>query len=318
MHELEIKSDGTASMFYHGATPWHGLGTKSESLLTASEALTAGGLDWQVEKWQSGARRPDGTYIEAPDSYHLVRATDEAILGRCGSDYNIIQNEDAFTFFDILVGSGEAKYETAGSLKGGRRIWLTARIGDTMQVCGEDHDIFLLLSNGHTGAHALQAATTFVRAVCSNTVTMGFVSAKTTWSLNHKKTLSGAVAEAQETLKMTHKATDAFAKEVEAMMLAQVTKDQFNEMVSAPGFLPAQKLKHAKNVSELVNIFESEPTIVDTDANGTAWGAYNAVTFWLDHVTTNQTPEARMLKLTEGFGRGLRNKTHKQLLVMAK
>ena len=203
-HELEIVN-GQARMFYSGETPWHGMGKRVDHLLTADEALTEGGLNWLVEKVPAYDMHPDGSFVQIPDNYNIRRDEDLKVLGRVGGDYTPIQNHEAFSFFDALVDSGEAKYETAGSLFGGKKIWLTAKLPD-FTVCGEEFHGYLLLSTTHDGSRALRAATTMIRAVCNNTVTMGFSGAKTTWSLHHKTTLEGKVQEARETLQMAHKA----------------------------------------------------------------------------------------------------------------
>ena len=157
-HELEINADGSARMFYSGETPWHGLGTKVLEVQTAEKALKLGGLDWLVEKVPAWDQLPDGEFVQVPGGFYVRRTEDNKILGRVGGDYNPIQNVEAFTFFDQLVDSGEAKYETAGSLFGGKKIWLTAQIGDTFDVCGEDYKGYLLISNTHDGSRSFTAA----------------------------------------------------------------------------------------------------------------------------------------------------------------
>lgn len=316
-HELEIQADGTASMFYFGETPWHGLGTQVHELLTAKDALVAGGLDWPVEKVPAYDMHPNGNVVAIPGMYNVRRATDLKVLGRVGGDYNPIQNAEAFAFFDTLVDSGEAKYETAGSLFGGKKVWLTARIGDFARICGEDYNIYLLISTTHDGSRAFTAATTFIRVVCNNTETFAMQAAKTKWSLHHKQTLEGKVDEARNALKLTAKATDAFQDEVERMIEIQVTKDQFNAIITAEGFLPEQKNQKQKNIDALMNVFENEPTIVDTDINGTGWGAFNAVTYWVDHVKPSRSLDARMQNLMDGPGFKLRNKTRQAVLALA-
>lgn len=311
-HELEIDEAGNAKMFYAGETPWHGLGTQVDGLLTAAEALKAAGLDWTVEKVPAYDMLPDGTFVQVPDRYHTRRDIDNKILGQVKRDYVNHQNVEAFEFFDTLVDSGEAKYETAGSLFGGSRTWMTAKVGDTMTVCGEEHDLYLLVSNSHDGSRAFTAATTMIRAVCNNTVTMGLNGAKTKWTLRHRTSLEGKAEEARKALELAFKNASVFDKEVQKMMDIQVTKDQFEEIISAS--LPDQKRQKEKNVASLMGVFESEPTVIDTDANGTAWGAFNAVTFWLDHKREVRSLDARMLSLTEGFGAKFRNDVHEKLL----
>lgn len=316
-HELELDESGNAKMFYSGETPWHNLGTKVHGLLTASGALEASGLDWEVEKVPTYDLHPDGTYHVVPDRFNNRRSSDLRVLGQVKSDYVPHQNAEAFSFFDTVVDSGDAKYETAGSLFGGSRVWLTAKVGDTMQVCGEDHDIYLLITNSHDGSRAFTASTTFIRAVCNNTVTFAEAGAKTRWSLRHRTTLEGKAAEARDALKLTFKNASIFTTAVEKLMQIQVAKDQFQAIIEAEGFLPEQKRQREKNIASLMNIFENEPTVNDTAAKGTGWGAFNAVTFWLDHAREVRSEEARMTSLTEGFGARLRNDMKSRVMALA-
>lgn len=299
-HQLEITADGTAAMFSgEGILPWHGLGTVVDGLLTAEEALQAAKLDWTVEK--------QPIYLasgkESQDRFAVVRTTDEEWLGVVGGDYKPFQNTEAFSFFDTVTdNSGQAHYTTAGSLQNGKRVFLTAKIGDTFNVAGEDaHDLYLLITTSHDGTKAFTAATTMVRAVCHNTVTLGLETAKTRWSLRHKTTLTGKVAEAQAALQLSHKYKDAFQLEVEQLLAAEVTNDLFKEIIS--DLLPKQKRQHEKNVNELMNIFTTEPTVVNTAAAGNGWGAVNAVIYWTDHVKESRSDEARFKSLTDGFAR---------------
>lgn len=310
--DLEMLANGQASMVYNleEGVPWHGLGTAVHGVMTASEAIDGADLGWTVEKEQ--AFRKD----EPVDGkFWVVRNTDERVLGVVGKDYKPIQNQEAFDFFDTLVDSGEAKYETAGSLSGGKRIWLTAKVGDDFEVAGQDaHSLYLLLVSSHDGSKSLTAATTVIRAVCSNTVTLALNNAKTNWTMTHRTTLAGKVAEAREALKLSVKYRDAFDKEMQKLLDIEVTNDKFREIME--DVLPDQKRQLPKNLDALTGIFENSPTINDAGAGGTALGAFNAVTEWLTHGREVRSQEARMQNSIWGFGNQVRNKTHKRLLAL--
>lgn len=139
-HDLEMK-DGNASMMYTGDTPWHGLGTRVDHITTASEAIELAGLDWEVEPTPIYTKQGND-FVQVPKRASITRKTDGKSFGVVSNGYKPVQNHESFTFFDNLVDSGDAKYETAGALSGGQRIWITAKIGDTMQIAGEDsHDM---------------------------------------------------------------------------------------------------------------------------------------------------------------------------------
>jgi len=121
------------SLFYHGETPWHGLGTKLDSPATSAEAIEASGLNYTVEK------HPLYLQDGSPVAHHFatVREDENQILGVVGSKYTILQNKDAFRFFDGIVGVKEAIYETAGALGKGEKVWLLAKLNGVVRTVGE-------------------------------------------------------------------------------------------------------------------------------------------------------------------------------------
>jgi len=313
-HELEILENGEASMVSgENLTPWHGLGTVVDGLLTAEEALKLAGLDWTVRK--EPVYFGDG--VPVPGRFATVRSRDDKPLGVVGSDYKVYDNVEAFSFFDTVTDrDGEAHYTSAGSLFGGSQVFLTAKVGDTFNVAGEDaHDTYLLITNSHDGSKAFTAVTTMIRAVCNNTVTLGLNSAKTRWSLRHKVTLEGKAQEAREALGLVYKYQDAFQDEVEKLLQVEMDTDKFKAIVEE--LLPDQKRQKEKNVDALVSIWENEPTVIDAPGAGNGWGAINAVTFWTDHHRDFRTDDARFKSLTAGFASQFRNKVRDAVLVGA-
>ena len=155
------------TMFYTGATPWHGLGEKLESAPTISEAITASGLDWEV-----GCRplfNANGRKVPNRECY---RKTDDAHLGVVGSRWQPLQNRDAFDFFQPYVDSGEAMLHTGGSLAGGSKVWVLAQLNrDPSEIVpGDEVQKFMLLSNSHDGKTAIRVGYTPIRVVCVNTL----------------------------------------------------------------------------------------------------------------------------------------------------
>lgn len=173
---------GKHSFFSTKEKAWHGLGQIVEAYPTSAEALKFAGLDYSVEK------RKLFTYdnknhlvneeleikipeIEVPDFYATIRTDTETALGVVGKDYEVVQNIDAFSFFDAIVGGDGILYETAGALGKGERIFITAKLPDYIKV-GKDDLIeqYLFLTTSHDGSGSITAAFTPVRIVCNNTL----------------------------------------------------------------------------------------------------------------------------------------------------
>jgi phage/plasmid-like protein (TIGR03299 family) len=311
-HELEITTDGTASMAYSVdyGRPWHGLGTEVKGLMTSSEALAAAGLDWTVSKVPLYARF-GSKYMKSPDRYAIQRSSDGAILGTVGKDYSEFQNTEAFGFLDTLLQSGEAHIDTAGSLFGGKRIWIAARLDD-FTVLGQDvYEQWMLITNSHDGSRALQASITPIRVVCANTEAMALSHAQQTFRIRHRGDLSGKVQEAKETLQVAHKYTEEFVSFSEDLAKIQVSVDTFEAIMKAN--FPEQKRQLATNLQNVKIIRAESPRIPD-DLRGTAYGALSALTEWTSWGKEYRTEEARMKSLLLGWSRDVVTNVAKDLL----
>lgn len=157
------------SMMYLGNTPWHGLGTRIENgFIPAKEALGLAGLDWRVET--EPCFLADGTRV--PKTMITRRDSDQKILGTVGDRYHPLQNEDAFSWFEPFIESKSASFETAGSLKDGKVIWVLAKtnIQKAEVVKNDPIESYILLSHSHDGTLSIRGGFTPVRVVCNNTL----------------------------------------------------------------------------------------------------------------------------------------------------
>ncbi len=166
------------TMFYTRETPWHGLGTKVMEAPGSKEALTLAGLDWNV--LQEPVYTVEGSAIEGYKAN--IRDTDRKVLGVVTGRYKVVQNHEAFAFTDGLLKEG-VRYETAGSLQGGRRIWLLAHMPHDYIIAGERFDPYFLFSSTHDGSGAVKVALTPIRVVCQNTLNLALSTAKRSWSM---------------------------------------------------------------------------------------------------------------------------------------
>ena len=204
-HEIE-------TLFYTRQKPWHGLGVMVAEALSSSEALTISGLDWSVN--QQPIYTETGHLI--PNYKANVRDKDSAILGVVSDRYAIVQNKSAFEFTDNLLGNG-VKYETAGSLQGGRRVWLLAKLPERYIINGENIEPFIVFSNSHDGSAAITVAMTPIRVVCQNTLNLALRQAKRAWSAKHTGNIAGKLHEAQETLELAHGYMSELGKEIDIL-----------------------------------------------------------------------------------------------------
>jgi len=188
------------TMFYVRVAPWHNLGVCVESAITSEDALVQSGLDWNV------IQRPimTSSYHPIPGYKANIRETDNAILGVVTDRYKVVQNHEAFAFTDALLGEG-VKYETAGSLNDGKRIWLLAKLPDKYIIEGEQIDPYLVFSSSHDGSASIKVCMTPIRVVCQNTLNLAIGNAKRIWSTIHVGDLARKMDDAHNTLLLAEK-----------------------------------------------------------------------------------------------------------------
>lgn len=228
-------SHNVETMFSAGrVVPWHYELTKDATKLiqeapTSAEALRLAGLDWTVE--QSPVYDDNATAIPG---YRLNRrSTDQAPLGIVSERYSIVQNVDAFEFTDSLVGetdNGVVRYETAGSLCGGKRIWLLAKM-PTKKVLDDDVDPYMFFSNSHDGSGAIKVGLTPIRIVCSNTMALALNSAKRSWSTKHVGDMQSKLEEARMCLQLADQYMNGLAIEAERLAEKKLYKEQIDEIL---------------------------------------------------------------------------------------
>ena len=214
------------TMFYVRETPWHGLGTKVMETPTSKEALSLAELDWRVE--QEPIYTETGNLISGFKAN--VRDTDQKILGVVTDRYKVIQNEEAFAFTDELLGEG-VRYETAGSLQGGRKVWLLAHMPHEYIIAGERISPYLVFSNTHDGSGAIRVAITPIRVVCNNTLNLALNTAKRSWSTIHTGDISSKMEEAKNTLFMANVYMDELGKEFDNLRKKKLTDKQVMEYI---------------------------------------------------------------------------------------
>lgn len=258
---------------------WHGLGTVTPDVLTAEEAMIIAELDWEVTAQPVFAFMPqyEELYIEIPGKKVMVRESDGSIYEIVSDRYVPIQNAKAFEFFDQLVDNGDAKYETAGSLKGGRVVFMTAKVDREILIGGVDPvDLYLVLTTSHDGSMALTAMKTPVRVVCKNTLNLALSGHQAQWKLKHEGAdLHGKIAIARETIGLTMAYADEFEAQMNKLIDQDYTKVQFEQLVR--DVFP-HKLDQPFSPEQygMIGTFESSPTM-DDSFRYTAWGALNAV-----------------------------------------
>jgi phage/plasmid-like protein (TIGR03299 family) len=274
-------SANVESMFYTREKPWHGLGVQVQDAPTSEDALWLAGLNWKVlqkDIYTEGK-------VLVPGYKANVRDTDGQILGVVTDRYKVIQNDEAFAFTDSLLGEG-VRYETAGSLQDGKKVWLLARLPKEYIISGERISPYLVFSNTHDGSGAVRVAVTPVRVVCNNTLNLALNTAKRSWSMIHTGDIKGKIQEAADTLFLAEDYMENLGKELEQLRRISVTDQQVQKYIEQ--LLPIESgvsEMQTKNIKRLREDMRSRyydaPDLQDVGNN--AYRFINAVSDFATH-----------------------------------
>lgn len=222
------------TMYSTREKPWHGLGVVVQEAPTSEAALRLAGLDWNV------VQEPVYTsFREKIEGFKAnVRDSDRKVLGVVSDRYKVVQNMEAFRFTDELLGHG-VRYETAGSLSGGKRVWLLARLPQEYIMAGERISPYLVFSNTHDGSGSVKVAVTPVRVVCNNTLNLALDTAQRSFCMMHTGNIADKIREARETLFMAESYMEQLGAEFEQLRKQKVTDAQVEEYIRL--LLPMEK-----------------------------------------------------------------------------
>lgn len=307
-HEIE-----TAMFVKHPA--WHQLGRVLENAPDARTAIREGGLDWPVELrnvyYQSGKaireikdRRAVVRVLPAgrKTAQGLAMPEGDEVLSIVSSDYHPVQNAEAFSFFDPVVQTGKVAFEAAGSLCGGRRIWVLARVGEAFDVArGDQVKPYCLFCNSHDTTLAVIIQMTSVRVVCQNTLLQSLGSGAPMHRLRHDKQVGAQMKNVQDVLGFLQRRAVGMRDTYRSLVQTSMNDVKFDRMIRealAYTKMPVDEVAVSDEAFEreerLRKRFEARCDVIEdlhergagaTPATrGTLWGGLNAITEFADHI----------------------------------
>jgi hypothetical protein len=315
-HNLNFnKKLGTWSFASHSEKAWHGLGQVVVSAITSEEAIKLANLDYEVDKAMvSFTDNQDLGHHEIDGYYATYRNDTKEYLGMVKSRYEIVQNKDAFGFFDAIVDSGEAIFETAGVLGKGERIFVTAKLPDDFEVHGEKIEKYIILTNSHDGTSSVIAGFTNIRIVCNNTLQAALSGLENKVSISHISGAKERVREASRVMGIASKyssgVSEYFNQMADFKMDEGMTRD-FISKVMTPEYLqvPKDKDEEKEMSTRLKNVIDStleftltHPTQTTDATKGNLWGAYNGISGYFNYIKPFNSAEDKFK--SQFFGTG--------------
>lgn len=306
---------------------WHNLGQIVDHYPTSNEAIQFAGLDYIVEKrplftydtnnhlWDNGEAIPD---IAVPNYYATARADTEQVLGVVGNDYEVVQNRDAFSFFDAIVGGGDGVlYETAGALGEGERIFITAKLPGYIRVGRDDLiEKYVFLTTSHDGYGSITAAFTPTRVCCNNTLHAALNNMTNAVKIRHTQNAQERLKQAHHVMGISNTLSGQLDDIFNRWSQVRIRDKEVLRLVQqamAPSKEVLQKVldenieeysSHFLNTVEKVCEFAfSHPTQQTDTTRGTLFGAYNAISGYLQNVRIYKSEDAKLKSIL--FGNGL-------------
>jgi phage/plasmid-like protein (TIGR03299 family) len=341
-HNLNIVR-GEAAFAFIGAKPWHGLGLAVPSRMNIRQALIAGKLDWSVHLMPlkttsemfldndgSGSMIPE---IDVKTHKATVRGDTKAVLGIVGSDYQPVQNLEAFSFFEEALGKGAAVVETVGALGKGEVVFCMAKLPEVTEVVkGDFVEQYLLLSTSHDGTQAIRVCFSSTRVVCQNTMNMALRRARNIVSIKHTKNAKESLSEAHKVLEANEKYWEKCREALQFMASKEMNTGEVRDFLKA--LFPAKTLlneatgeeeeqdasQRQENIRSDVELLFNGQATGSNLAGKTRWGMYNAVTHhvdWQRNLRTRKdgTKPDRWAASVFGLGAGIRQRAADLLLV---
>ena len=304
---------------------WHGLGQIVQQAPTSSEAICLAGLDYQVVKTPVKTSPFDlriedigvGVSVQemvVPNHFATVRTDSMQPLGIVGKDYQVVQNKDAFSFFDAVAARHQISYETAGALGRGERIFITAKLPGYIRV-GDDDLIekYIFLTNSHDGSGSITAAFTPVRVVCQNTLNAAMGNLTGAVRIRHTANAKERLQQAHKIMGLAEKLTqqkealfnhwakvrisDKQLKRLIEMAMASSRETLGNVLDGKTDLLSSQYLNTVEDVYEYA-LGDPCQNLVTTA--GTVFGAYNAVTGYFQNIRKYDDDQAKVKSVLFG------------------
>ncbi|MFJ3310827.1 DUF932 domain-containing protein [Streptomyces sp. NPDC086549] len=312
-HEIEQFTDGTAAFVSARESAWHRLGTVTEGAMTAEEAMRLAALDrWNVRLLPLTATEltADGTTpVEVAQHFATARTHPRTgrteTLGVVGSDYHPVQNEEHAEFLNLLADESGAHFETAGSLKNGRQVFLTMKMPQSLTIGGHDEvDLYIAAFNSHDGSAAFRIVVTPIRVVCANTQRAAIQGARSSFVVRHTAGAKSRIAQARSALGLTFRYAEEFERAAQRMIEAEMTLNELRSVVDELWPVKDNDSARAKTNQRqrwgaISNLFERADT--QAGIRGTRWAGYNALTEYANHVAParGKTPGDKMAARAE-------------------
>lgn len=311
------------TMAYVGATPWHGLGTSLAPHQSIDVWAKQAGMDWEIREApvhfiSERVVHPGGVRC-FPEHKVLYRSDTDTPLSVVSQRFKVVQPHEILEFYRDLTELSGFELETAGILKGGRKMWALATTGQLGVL--KDNDVskgYMLLATACDGTLATTAQFTSIRVVCNNTLAVALAERTGAVKVPHN-TCFDPQAVKQE-LGISVSTWDAFMYRMKALSERPVTSAEarhyFLQVFSAPNKADTSQAGE-RSASRAMALFDGQAKGAElASAKGTAYGLLNAVIAFVDYERRARSPDHRLDSAWFGQGARLKQKARDHALLL--
>jgi len=292
---LTVNEQGQTEMFYTGVAPWHRMGTEVEHALTSADAVTAANMDWNVITSPVLYRSPlTGVLQEVPNRVAVIREDTGEVFTLASDRYTPLPNRKAFEFFDSVVGAGQAIYHTAGTIKGGRKFWILAKLDGELKVTNDDvlHK-YILLGSSHDASMPLSMMFTTVRVVCDNTFSLALHMNTNEnglrFTAKHTPNISQKAVSARNTLDLANAYFENMMVGINGLVQQEWDSTDMKKFaytlfdLDVEKSIDEQRKGKAYSADKVIDLFSNGRGQRIAGVANTKWAAFNAVTEFADY-----------------------------------
>lgn len=311
------------SMAYVNETPWHGLGNK----LTARQPIEVwakqAGMDWQIQetpvRFATGRVSAPGMFESFPENKVLFRSDNHEPLSVVSQRFKVVQPNEILEFYRDLTEVSGFELETAGVLKGGRKIWALARTGQSSTLKGNDvSNAYVLLATACDGTLATTAQFTSIRVVCNNTLAVAMGANNGAVKVRHSTSFDAQAVKRQ--LGISVSKWGSFMYQMKGLSERKVKRHEAINYVSRV-FSDDRKVDVGnasdRIMAKVLALFDGRGRGAELESSkGTAFGLLNSVTEFIDHERRARSVDHRLESAWFGQGAGLKEKALAQAMML--
>jgi phage/plasmid-like protein (TIGR03299 family) len=269
---------------------------------TAKEVLANAGLDFEVKMAPSGYLNDKENFVSHKGNSVTYRDDSGQALGNVGSTYRVFQNSETLAIADSLVKDGLIEWDRIGSIDNGRKMFASFRMPEGFSIAGwDDIDQYVYLINSHDGSSGIRIIPSNVRLSCTNQFAyldslMKSAGVSTNLlSIRHSSKMHERVGQLKEALGVVDHLNEVFANTAADLMEVELdigTRTEYyiqalglktDEEILNKATNPFGLTTRGQNTLDRLVELEAAPTNTGNGMEGTAWGAFNVVTEYLDH-----------------------------------